>query len=43
MRHHTHYETDGAKASPHAGGSSFMERRTLTEEVHGVTCGKAPA
>ena len=26
MRHHTHYERDGAKASPYAGGSSFMER-----------------
>jgi len=26
MRHHTHYESDGAKASPYAGGSSFMER-----------------
>ena len=26
MRHHTHYKDEGAKPSPYAGGSSFMER-----------------
>lgn len=26
LRHHTHYERDGEKPSPYAGGSSFMER-----------------
>jgi uncharacterized membrane protein len=26
MRHHTHYQDAGAKSSPYAGGSSFMER-----------------
>jgi uncharacterized membrane protein len=26
LRHHTHYQTNGGKDSPYAGGSSFMER-----------------
>jgi uncharacterized membrane protein len=26
LRHYTHYQREGAKASPYAGGSSFMER-----------------
>jgi uncharacterized membrane protein len=26
LRHYTHYQRKGAKASPYAGGSSFMER-----------------
>ena len=26
LRHHTHYQQSGAKSSPYAGGSSFMER-----------------
>jgi len=26
LRHHSHYQHDGASSSPYAGGSSFMER-----------------
>jgi uncharacterized membrane protein len=26
LRHHTHYQDNAGKASPYAGGSSFMER-----------------
>jgi uncharacterized membrane protein len=26
LRHHTHYQQDGKRPSPYAGGSSFMER-----------------
>jgi uncharacterized membrane protein len=26
LRHHTHYQQDGGRPSPYAGGSSFMER-----------------
>lgn len=31
LRHYKHYQDSGAKASPYAGGSSFMER--LSENV----------
>ena len=31
LRHHKHYQASGAKESPYAGGSSFMER--VSEQV----------